>query len=558
MLAGLSAEVAFITWNMLLVACLATPRDANCSIVSGKCPNTGYLLVQLNTKARTAAAESCCTRCGGMPFCSLDSGNCYGSKRKDYYESCPVTVSCCAQCDGLPFCSPVSKHCYASKRKDYYTNCSSEVQSGPQPALPVDPEALLNSVDSWMLARMRWTPDRQQLTGLLKTYDGFDRHDAYDNALAAIYLTMRGKLREAKAILDFFIREMYVGTPQGVALETDSLPSNRSQFALLIASYGDMDTAVDVGNNAWVGIAFARYAAASGSGCYALVAHDILAAIHQGRGCSDSLGGFMQRLRGHPQNTRSTEHNIDMKSLARMLHDEALQASAESFIGGMHHEYSEGDRAKYLIGTDNGEPCNARRTHWPGGFITDTTFWNVLADGDVNAPNGEGPRRMAKAVGSALQEVDETDVFEGHAYRGVRFTSLGSGIQWENTASAALAMAHLVETYPETLDTNPGLRELVQQRLDEYRSSIKAMLSKYGFMYASVHEGGSDTGIGWTYFVKPHLAATAWAGMMLVHQAGPDVSVNESGNPYAPPPQPVPTKTDVLLEAQQCIDISDR
>jgi len=514
--------------------------------------------VQLNIQACAVAAESCCTGCDGMPFCSPDSGNCYSSKRKHYYESCPVPASCCAQCNGLPFCSPISKHCYDSKRKDYYTSCSSGVKPEPQPASPADTETLLSSVDSWMLERMRWTPDGQQLTGLLRTYDGVDRHDAYDNALAAIYLTMRGKLREARAILDFFIREMYGRRAQGVALDADSLPSSRSRFALLIASYGDMDTAVDVGNNAWVGIAFARYAAASGSGCHALVAHDILAAIHQGRGCHDSLGGFMQRLRGHPQNTRSTEHNIDMKSLARMLHDEALQASAESFIGSMHHEYSGGDRAKYLIGTDNGEPCNANRNHWPGGFITDTTFWNVLADGDVNAPNGDGPRRMAKAMRSALQEVDATDVFEGQTYRGVSFTSLGSGIQWENTASATLAMAHLVDKYPEALDTNPGLGELVQQRLDEYRNSIKSMLSKYGFMYASVHEGGSDTGIGWTYFVKPHLAATAWAGMMLMHQSGPDVNVSEAGNPYAVPPQPVPPKADALSESQHCIDIHDR
>lgn len=263
----------------------------------------------------------------------------------------------------------------------------------------------------------------------------------------------------------------------------------------------------------------------------------------------------MQRLRGYPQNTRSTEHNIDMKSLARMLHEEALQASAETFIGSMHHEYSGGDRAKYLIGTNNGEPCNTGLNHWPGGgFITDTTFWNVLADGDVNAPGGDGPQRMAKALGSALKEVDATDTFDGHTYRGVRFTSLGSGIQWENTASAALAMAHLVDTYPKTLDTNPGLRELVQQRLDEYRNSIKLMLDKYGFLYASVHEGGSHTGIGWTYFVKPHLAATAWAGMMLVHQSGPNAIVSEAGNPYAVPPQPVPQKADAMSERQHCID----
>ena len=40
------------------------------------------------------------------------------------------------------------------------------------------------------------------------------------------------------------------------------------------------DGAVDVGNNAWVGIAFAQYSIASGDECYATVARDLLFAIN--------------------------------------------------------------------------------------------------------------------------------------------------------------------------------------------------------------------------------------------------------------------------------------
>merc|ERR1712048_1325025 len=37
------------------------------------------------------AGGACCGNCGGaFPFCSPNSGNCYGSKAKDYYETCAV------------------------------------------------------------------------------------------------------------------------------------------------------------------------------------------------------------------------------------------------------------------------------------------------------------------------------------------------------------------------------------------------------------------------------------------------------------------------------------
>lgn len=84
-------------------------------------------------------ATSCCTTCIGMPFCSPDSGNCYQSKAKAYYESCdsssqsptPVPTSatteasCCTMCVGKPFCSPGSGNCYESKSKSYYKSCDS-------------------------------------------------------------------------------------------------------------------------------------------------------------------------------------------------------------------------------------------------------------------------------------------------------------------------------------------------------------------------------------------------------------------------------------------------
>merc|ERR1719215_436930 len=37
-----------------------------------------------------ASAPQCCSKCVGKPFCSPVSGGCYRTKRRDYYNSCPV------------------------------------------------------------------------------------------------------------------------------------------------------------------------------------------------------------------------------------------------------------------------------------------------------------------------------------------------------------------------------------------------------------------------------------------------------------------------------------
>ena len=159
------------------------------------------------------------------------------------------------------------------------------------------------------------------------------RYDVYDNALAAIYLAKRGKIDAARQILDAFITLLY--PPHSIADITidakDGLPSNRS-IALLAAGFTDAPTragmyagagvadgALDTGNNAWVGMAFAHFAAASGEACYADVARDILYALKFRASCDGKLGGFASRFKPYPHFYRSTEHNIDMFALSTML-----------------------------------------------------------------------------------------------------------------------------------------------------------------------------------------------------------------------------------------------
>merc|ERR1712048_98343 len=59
----------------------------------------------------------CCGSCEGRAFCSPQSGSCYDTKAKDYYEKCFAHDDCCSSCGGLGFCSPLSGNCFSRKRK---------------------------------------------------------------------------------------------------------------------------------------------------------------------------------------------------------------------------------------------------------------------------------------------------------------------------------------------------------------------------------------------------------------------------------------------------------
>ena len=107
-------------------------------------------------------------------------------------------------------------------------------------------------------------------------------------------------------------------------------------------------------------MAFAHYAAATGDGCYSLVAHDLLAALVKSTPCTDELQGFGSRLAPYPANYRSTEHNTDMFALAHMLGDDA-ESQASAFVHGMwaRHVGDEGSDPTYAVGTGNEAPCDA-------------------------------------------------------------------------------------------------------------------------------------------------------------------------------------------------------
>eukprot|EP00438_Fugacium_kawagutii_P007879 Skav213954 [mRNA] locus=scaffold1979:178458:186567:- [translate_table: standard] len=257
------------------------------------------------------------------------------------------------------------------------------------------------------------------------------RCDVYDNAVAAIYLTKRGHMDAAQAILDTFLRLMYRGIPSGRTLtllaasyecDTD-VPAGTYQEPLV------MDGAVDSGNNAWAAIAFAHFAAASGQGCYRTAAEDILRAISIAGSCADAYDGFLARLPPLRGNQRSLEHNIDIYALAGMLGQWSLRDRAERFVQSMFGK-NKAVRTRTGFLRMGGSAANCREqllvmdgdgVNMDGQYKGTTNsnqqcsrqFWNILANAEPD------PDRVGKLVSwliysDGMWEYDKDLRWRGH------------------------------------------------------------------------------------------------------------------------------------------------
>ena len=301
---------------------------------------------------------------------------------------------------------------------------------------------------------------------------------------------------------------------------------------------------MDTGNNAWVGLSFAHFAAASGEACYAMAARDILDQLRVAASCNDALRGFSARLEHF---YRSTEHNVDVYALARMLdsHDDAEQA--RSFVHAMY-AVQPAAPSTYATGTGDDGACDASIPDAP--VATDTVFWNLLASVDpvgsrkhASVDFAIAPAAATSAGGGAPTGLWTSDTDRiggrdgggcGRRLWGFRFTSWWHGIQWENMASGVMALLHYRKHFllKSSSLPSPHAFSILDDRARKALDSLRALLPTYGCVPASIvggnyqawtdndHDapfpGGSDTRIGWTYLRYPHVAATAWTGLLLL------------------------------------------
>jgi len=365
------------------------------------------------------------------------------------------------------------------------------------------------------------------------------RFDVYDNAVAAIYLSARSKLTEAREILRSFHRLMY--------------PDNNAQNPQLLRSAyiqsGEvLDPSIDTGNNAWVGMAFAHYAAASGESCYATVARDILFAVANAAKCDDDLQGFMGRLPRGAGMYRATEHNIDMFALANMLGEVDMKNRAARFVNQMYG-FDSRHPTLYATGTPGAVMCDSSRENLMTAVAADAQTWNLLAGADPifgrKKDSMDFVTRSAQEDGLLVEDVDH--VGDGHSLIGVRFTNGGEGAQWENTASAAMSIAHYSALYSDQSQAAKmaSMREALLHQLNEYGAVLASVRGGninawQNQPYHQLFPGGSDTGLGWTYLRYRHTAATAWTGLMLLDE-----------NPFHPS-RAVPAAAGGGAPANQC------
>lgn len=236
---------------------------------------------------------------------------------------------------------------------------------------------------------------------------------------------------------------------------------------------------------------------------------------------------------------RSTEHNIDVYALAKMLGDREAQEHASRFVSSMYgynpevpNAYATGTASKVLCDTQLGVP-------WV--IAADTQFWNLLADADPDPERKEASVAFAvrpeSAGGLLAQDVDW--FARGPSMHGVRFTNLGHGVQWENTASAVMGLGyyHSVYRHGGAEETLVSMRQSLLRQLDRYGYVLASVLggnfeAYHRKDYQAAFPGGSDTGLGWTYLRYPHTAATAWTGLMLL-EANP-LAAPPGGAPHGP------------------------
>jgi len=332
--------------------------------------------------------------------------------------------------------------------------------------------------------------------------------DTYDTALTAIYFLERGNLTRAADLANaLYLAIMHDSIGGGrVATATDarSLYSPENHYCTnVIISEGD---STEVGCMAWAGLALCRAYAYIKNACYLEGAILIGNWILKNTKKEDKMKGFTGGEEwGIARKWRSVEQNTLAYALFRALSSLTRDPIWED---NMEH-------ARFFI-----TYCY---DDIKGLFCT-----GVGADGKI-----ESAFPSDAQIAFALSEIDPalntgllknlaTDFWHtAKKFEGIRFSTEGTGIHNERTASAAFAL-HIsgeVELAPYA----DRLFESLERQIGSAPNT-----DKHGLV-ATPHEE-ADTGMGWKFYNWLHCASTAWAGLAFLAKSKP------SCNPYLLPP----------------------
>ena len=318
----------------------------------------------------------------------------------------------------------------------------------------------------WLRARADDAKDNNGF-GLLKSYDCLDRHDIYDNAVAAILFDLHNDTKRAEQILDCFINKM-----------------DGDQYNLLAASYnadGSInDSRLDAGNNAWVCIALAYHGSPNGPNPnpkYMGFAFELKEKLKEQLNFTTNFNEEKPHCvdlnTGSNVTNSSTEHATDLVAVGRLLYDTSLVDTCQQFVDYMWRSNFFQDVAKggaYATGTTQDQPPQVSYSVCP----VDCQTWTLLADADKNATTDNRDRQGLAVMESKAFYPPEGETYDNITYHGVYFSNEGNGIQMENTAGSAMAIAKFLR---ENKGKHVDGRTELENKMNAMRDTLK-LISK--------------------------------------------------------------------------------
>lgn len=245
--------------------------------------------------------------------------------------------------------------------------------------------------------------------------------------------------------------------------------------------------AVDVGNNAWAGIALMALYKRTGDARYLETAcrlGNFIAAFRSNEGFGGFTGGVNDPEGATPtlRPFASSEHNIDAFVLFTLLYQATGETRwrdhaehARSFLDAMWDD----GRGCFLTGT--GDPHTRNTT--PGQLPLDVQAWSIIAlPGVLTSPHNQ----MIRCA--------ETYQFNTHdGLTGFDFNEDKDGVWLEGTGQ--MAVAYAFAGFPNAAAA--------------MRATLRAAEQNGQGIPAASHDG-LTTGFGFNYYRRLHVGATAW------------------------------------------------
>ena len=348
----------------------------------------------------------------------------------------------------------------------------------------------------------------------------------YDNALTSMALLAGGDVRRARAVGDALLyaqahdgefsdgrlRQAYHA---GSFVKADGSVHFADEFGLTGTAVGDM---------AWTGLALAHLARRTGERAY-LDGLLRIGAWIQARSTDEGLGGYTFGETANLADHKSTEHNIDVYGLFRIIGaltgDRRWFARADHALAFVHRVWNAAD-GFFWTGSDDGSTINKAPTQLP----LDVQTWFELSVGErqyaacldwarTNLATTDTPLRTNSALtgnvavtgvgfGSGTFRTDVTKTVGGQSYT----PKPDDGAVWfEGTGQLALALR---------TRGRDGDRARSQELLEAIRSGQDRLGAGQTFHGTSTTGGivaassPLDTGFGFDYSPNLHVAATSW------------------------------------------------